>query len=60
MSFDKRPFRAGADLIYFETKGYLYFDQNEEGNGFGDGGIFAVLNKKPELEAADIAFTSMA
>ena len=26
----------------------------------GDGGVFAVLNKKPELEAADIAFTSMA
>ena len=26
----------------------------------GDGGVFAVLNKKPELEAADIAFTNMA
>ena len=26
----------------------------------GDGGVFAVLNRKPELEAADIAFTSMA
>ena len=52
--------RAGADLIYFEAKGFLYFDQNEEGKGYGDGGVFAVLNKKPELEAADIAFTSMA
>ena len=51
---------AGADLIYFEAKGFLYFDQNEEGKGYGDGGLFAVLNKKPELEAADIAFTSMA
>ena len=26
----------------------------------GGGGVLAVLNKKPELEAADIAFTSMA
>ena len=26
----------------------------------GGGGGFAVLNKKPELKAADIAFTSMA
>ena len=26
----------------------------------GGGGVFAVLNKKPELEAADIAYTSMA
>ena len=56
----KQASRAGADLIYFEAKGFLYFDQNEEEKGFGDGGIFAVLNKKPELEAADIAFTTMA
>ena len=56
----KQASSAGADLIYFEAKGFLYFDQNEEGKGFGDGGIFAVLNKKPELEAADIAFTTMA
>ncbi|QNJ02277.1 hypothetical protein SynPROSU1_00658 [Synechococcus sp. PROS-U-1] len=26
----------------------------------GGGGVFAVLSKKPELEAADIADTSMA
>ena len=51
--------RAGADLIYFETKGYLYFDQNEEGRGFGNGGVFAVLNKKPELDASDIGFTAL-
>ena len=55
----KQASRTGADLIYFEAKGYLYFDQNEEGKGFGDGGIFAVLNKKPELEVTDIAFTSV-
>ena len=51
--------RAGADLIYFEAKGYLYFDQNEEGKGFGNGGVFAVLNKKPELDAANIGFTAL-
>ena len=51
--------RAGADLIYLETKGYLYFDQNEEGRGFGDGGLFAVIKNKPELEAANIGFTAL-
>ena len=55
----KQASRTGADLIYFESKGYLYFDQNAEGKGYGDGGIFAVLNKKPELEVTDIAFTSV-
>ena len=50
---------SGADLIYFEAKGYLYFDQNEEEKGFGDGGVFAVLNKKPELNAANIGFTAL-
>lgn len=57
MSFGKRPFRAGADLIYFEAKGYLFFDQNEKGKGFGDGGLFAIINNKLELEAANIGFT---
>ena len=59
MSFGKRPFRAGADLIYFEAKGYLFFDQNEKGKGFGDGGLFAIIINKPELEAANIGFTAL-
>ena len=48
-----------ADLIYFEAKGYLYFDQNEEEKGFGDGGVFAVLNKKPELNSVNIGFKAL-
>ena len=59
MSFGERPFRAGADLIYFEAKGYLFFDQNEKGKRFGDGGLFAVIKNKPELDAANIGFTAL-
>jgi len=50
---------TGADLIYFEAKGFLYFDQNEGQQGFGDGGVFAVLSKKPELDVADIGVTNL-
>ena len=63
VAFNKKELRQaatfGADLIYFEAKRYLYSDQNQEEKGFGDGGFFAVLNKKPELNSANIGLTAL-
>ena len=50
----KRQLKAqrqeSSNLIYFEAKGQLYFDQNNDQNGFGeDGGLFAILKGGPDL-----------
>ena len=55
----KRDLKALAkevvDLIYFEKKGYLFFNANDDGRGMGDGGLFAILKNKPDLVQDDIA-----
>ena len=38
-----------VELIYYAPKGQVYFDQNEDGKGFGKGGLFAILEGAPEL-----------
>ncbi len=39
-----------SNIIYFEAKGKLYFDQNETKKGYGeDGGLFAILKGGPDL-----------
>ena len=51
----KKEFKAmkldPVELIYFAPKGQVYFDQNEDGKGFGNGGLFAILKGAPELGA---------
>ena len=39
-----------SNVIYFEAKGKLYFDQNETKKGYGEeGGLFAILKGGPDL-----------
>ena len=39
-----------SNVIYFEAKGTLYFDQNGTKKGYGeDGGLFATLKGEPGL-----------
>ena len=51
----KKEFKAmqleSVELIYFAPKGQVYYDQNEDGKGFGQGGLFAILKGAPELGA---------
>ena len=42
--------REDMELVYFEPKGQLYYNQNDEGRGFGKkGGLFAILQGAPEM-----------
>ena len=42
--------REDMELVYFEPKGQLYYNQNEGGKGFGKkGGLFAILEGAPEI-----------
>ena len=43
------------DFIYFQKKGQLYFDHNDEKRGFGKGGLIAHLIGKPDLDLSCIA-----
>ena len=50
----KRQLKAqrneSSNLIYFEAKGKLYFDQNGDQAGFGEhGGLFTILKGGPDL-----------
>ena len=47
--------REVVDLIYHESKGRLFYNENGDGRGMGDGGLFAVLKNKPEFSSEDIA-----
>ena len=40
--------------LYTTKKGLLYFNENQDEKGWGDGGIFARLKGAPELGASDL------
>ena len=42
--------RKGFDFIYLQPKGHLYHDTNSEQDGFGDGGLIALLHGSPDLD----------
>ena len=43
------------NLVYFEPKGFLYYNYNDEGKGFGKkGGLFAILQDTPEMTEDNI------
>ena len=44
------------DFIYLKSTGELYFNENGTAPGFGTGGLFAVLDNKPNLKASNIEF----
>jgi Ca2+-binding RTX toxin-like protein len=45
-----------STLVYNSGDGSLYFNQNGSGVGFGAGGIFAVLDGAPQLQAGSISY----
>ena len=49
----KKASRSKKNFVYNEKKGFLYFNENGKENGWGDGGLLAVLEGKPELGASD-------
>ena len=44
------------DFLYDQKKGGLYFNENGSDNGFGDGGIIAILKGAPDLYADNLQF----
>ena len=56
----RREFRqlrnqSAFDFLYFEPKGGLYYNENGDDRGFGEGGLLATLKGSPELSADQIA-----
>jgi polyhydroxybutyrate depolymerase len=55
-SVKKKLAKYDFDFLYNEKNGGLYFNENGADNGFGDGGIIAILKGAPELTAENIDF----
>lgn len=51
----KKALRSDATIIYDQSTGSIYFDGNGDLAGQGSGGLFAVLNGRPKLTAADFS-----
>ena len=54
--------RQDYDLVYYEKKGFIYYDGNGSQKNWGkkeDGGIFAKVDKGLELIIDDFVFYSL-
>ncbi len=49
--------KKDIDFIYDQQAGYLYYNENGKLPGFGDGGIFAILEGKPKVGLGNFEFT---
>ena len=49
----RKALKNNNPFVYYEKKGFLYFNENGKESGWGDGGLLAVLEGKPELSASD-------
>ena len=52
----KQLSKEDYDFVYFEKRGFLYFDGNDSGKMWGnknEGGLFAILQGKPDLTVND-------
>ena len=54
----KKLAKQGIDFLYNQKKGGLYFNENGENKGFGEGGIIAILKGAPDLSSSNHAFIS--
>ena len=52
----KKAAKTNNPFVYDEKKGFLYFNENGKEKGWGDGGLLAILQEKPELVASDLTF----
>ena len=50
----KKSALSSKDLVYFQDKGLLYFNEDGKGNGWGDGGSFVKLIGSPDLNVNDL------
>lgn len=50
----KKAAKRTHDFIYDDNKGLLYFNENGEQKGFGNGGLVARLGIGVELDASDL------
>jgi hypothetical protein len=48
--------KKDVDFIYDQQAGYLYYNENGKEAGFGDGGIFAILEGKPKVGLGNFEF----
>jgi hypothetical protein len=48
--------KKDIDFIYDQQAGYLYYNENGKKAGFGDGGIFAILEGKPKVGLGNFEF----
>jgi hypothetical protein len=48
--------KKDIDFIYDQQAGYLYYNENGKQPGFGDGGIFAILEGKPQAGLGNFEF----
>ena len=49
----KKASKSNNNFIYDNKKGLLFFNENGQGKGWGNGGLFAKLQGAPELDASD-------
>ena len=49
----RKASKTNNPFVYYEKKGFLYFNENGKESGWGDGGLLAILQGKPELGAFD-------
>ena len=49
----KKALASNKEFVYDEKKGFLYFNENGEEKGWGDGGLFVKLQGAPELVTTD-------
>ena len=52
----KKIAKQDLDLLYHQTEGGLFFNENGSDKGFGDGGIIAILKGAPDLTASNLEF----
>ena len=50
----KKSALSSKDLVYFQDKGLLYFNEDGKGDGWGDGGSFVKLIGSPDLNVNDL------
>ena len=52
----KKASRSDYDFIYNRSKGFLYFNENNSDDGFGDGGIVSIFDGAPNIHSDSVYF----
>ena len=49
----KQPSRSNKKIVYDQSKGFLFFNDNGKRSGWGEGGLFAKVKNTPVLDSSD-------